>query len=80
MKRRLESVPLTPEDERIFLVQLYRFPFPVLYLRSLSLKADSRDASLMFVQRRLRTCLKPSGNYIRWMDLHPAADWRAEVQ
>lgn len=49
----------------------------VRYARSLM--QDRRDAALMLFQMKLRRSLKPRGNYIRFMDLYPADDWRADL-
>lgn len=76
----LESAVLTREDTKIWLnINLpmrRKAPNPLPSIAYF--EADRRDAELMLFQMKLRDKLKPRGNYIRWMDLHPGADWRAE--
>lgn len=77
MKPLLESAALTDEDYEIW----YNIDVRWSAQRPPCLRshwADRRDAALMLFQLKLRDKLKPRGNYIRWMDLHPAADWRAD--
>ena len=78
MNGRLKPVPPTIDDALIWDHVVWspaQYPFSKLY--STALAADRRDADLMLFQMGLRVRLKPRGNYIRWMDLHPGPnyDW-----
>ena len=71
MKPRLEALQVTDEDFDIYVRMAghyRRHGYTVLQLYD---AADRRDADLMLFQMKLRTSLKPRGNYIRWMDLYP---------
>lgn len=77
MKPRLQAAPWTEEDLNIWLELDFLFgPGRPIYINAQ--ESDRRDADLVLFQMGLSTRLKPWANYIRWCDLNPGDDWRAQ--
>lgn len=71
---------LTMEDQLIFnwLCELQFSRYQIRGRFRWCIESDRRDADIMLIQMGLSTRLKPWANYIRWCDLNPDDDWRAQ--